>query len=90
MVNVLNKKFGPITEIDSHVLKLFYNILPINGVRSLDIFASKFSNIVKGRIEKINVPELIDNKELKRHILLLNQGEYGKYFEKMQGLHTGW
>ena len=76
MVNLLNTLYGPISSIDSDVLKLFYNILPINGVRSLQIFASKFKNITKGIIKKRNVPYLIDNKELDGQIELLYPNEY--------------
>lgn len=76
MVNLLNTLYGPISSIDSDVLKLFYNILPINGVRSLQIFASKFKNITKGIIKKKNVPYLIDNKELEGQIELLYPEEY--------------
>lgn len=81
VVNLLNKQFGPIAEIDSIVLDLFYNILPVNGVRSLQIFVSKFNNITKGRINKRNVPALIDNKELEEQIILLDEEEYRNKFE---------
>ena len=81
VVNLLNRQFGPIAEIDLTVLDLFYNILPVNGVRSLQIFVSRFNNITKGRINKRNVPALIDNKELKEQIILLDEKEYRRKFE---------
>lgn len=80
VVNLLNNLFGPISNIDSDVLNLFYNILPINGVRSLQIFASKFKNITKGTIKKRNVPDLMQDKELERQIELLNKDEYKNTF----------
>ena len=77
VVNLLNCLYGPISSIELDVLKLFYNILPINGVRSLQIFASKFKNITKGIIKKKNVPEkIINNEELRGQIVILDEDDY--------------
>ena len=80
VVNLLNKQFGPISSINYDVLNLFYHILPINGIRSLQIFASKFKNITKGQIEKVNVPNLLEKGGLEGQIALLNEKKYTKDF----------
>lgn len=67
-VNCLNRLFPPISKVDESVLKIFYNLLPINGVRSLDIFASRFTDICGGRVSVTNVPEIASYPELERHI----------------------
>lgn len=79
-VNLLNRQFGPISSIDLEVLELFYDILPINGMRSLQIFVSKFNNIAKGIIEKTNVPNLLDEGELEGQIELLRKKTYEEKF----------
>ncbi len=73
MVSLLNKEYGPISGIDSDVLNLFYHILPVNGVRSLQIFVSKFKNITKGIIKKQNVPYPFENIEIAEHIVLIEE-----------------
>lgn len=79
-VNLLNIEYGPITEIELIVLKLFSNILPLNGIRSLKIFVTKFRNIKKGIIRKENVPQLIKNSEMEKQIKLINQDVYMEKF----------
>lgn len=66
-INILNKKFGTITHIDREVLRLFFNIFPENGIRSLSIFVSYFSQPIDGKIRKINVPDIKDYR-IERHI----------------------
>ena len=89
---LLNGLFGPITHIDEDVLRLFYNIMPINGIRSLKIFISKFNPIIKGKVKKINVPILKFSNEtnlknkivtpgLAEHIFLLDVGFYKDRFD---------
>ena len=79
-VNFLNREYGPIAEIESDVLDLFYKIFPVNGVRSIQIFVSKFKNIKKGVIRKCNVPKLKDNMELDKQIRLIDQKSYERIF----------
>ena len=67
-VNCLNRLFGPISSIDEGVLDVFYRSLPINGVRSLEIFVSRFKNVFGGRVSVSNVPSFDDFPELSRHI----------------------
>jgi len=68
-VNILNKMFGPISSVNEAVLEIFYNTLPIDGIRSLGIFVSRFENITRGRVSVNNVPKLEKYPELARHIL---------------------
>ena len=70
MINYLNNKHKPIKQIDQNVLNLFYNILPINGIRSLEFFADSFEEIENNAITSYNVPNLKTNQALKRHILV--------------------
>lgn len=79
-VNFLNREYGPIAEIESDVLDLFYNIFPVNGIRSIQIFVSKFKNIKKGVIRKCNVPRLTENIELNKQIRLIDQKIYERTF----------
>jgi len=66
-VNLLNKYFGPITHIDKKVLEVFFDIMPHDGIRSLDIFVSKFKGIEKGRVLLKNLPNNKDHPELDNH-----------------------
>jgi hypothetical protein len=81
-VSLLNRLFGPVTHVDKKVLELFYNIMPMNGIRSLVIFVSMFTGITKGVVRKINVPDLsklkevrtdVESCELSRHICILQR-----------------
>lgn len=69
-VKLLNELWGPITLIEKHVLKLFYELLPINGSRSMEFFISQFRNIQNGIVGRINIPKYDDFDEMKRHIVL--------------------
>ncbi len=70
MVNYLNNKYKPIKKIERSVLNLFYNILPINGIRSLQFFADSFEEIENNEITFLNVPDIEQNQALKRHVLV--------------------
>jgi hypothetical protein len=67
-VNFLNRLFGPIAKIDESVLKIFHEIMPVDGIRSLEIFVSKFRDISRGVVTIENVPSLEEIPELSRHI----------------------
>jgi len=67
-VHFLNKTFGPISSISEAVLRVFYNTMPINGIRSIAIFASRFHDISRGRVSIENVPKEENCPELERHI----------------------
>ncbi len=65
----LNQTWGPITQIEKQVLWLFYNLVPINGFRSLEFFISKFQYIQRGIVRLTNVPLYKDFPELLRHVI---------------------
>lgn len=68
-VSLLNQVWGPIEEIEKKVLQLFYDIIPVNGFRSLQFFVHKFKNIQKRRVSyDANVPKLKEFPELRRHV----------------------
>jgi hypothetical protein len=67
-VNFLNRVFGPISGIDESVLKVFYETLPIDGIRSMEILVSRFRDISRGSVSIRNVPKLKAYPELERHI----------------------
>jgi hypothetical protein len=67
-VNFLNRVFGPISGIDESVLRVFYETLPIDGIRSLEILVSRFRDIARGSVSIRNVPKLDAYPELERHI----------------------
>lgn len=69
-VSLLNQMWGPITLIEKEVLQIFYNLIPINGYRSLQFFVQKFKNIQRRKVVVENIPELDEFEELKRHIYL--------------------
>lgn len=69
-VSLLNNIWGPISQIQREVLKLFYYMLPINGFRSMEFFISNFKNIQRGIVVCSNVPSIKDFPELKRHIVM--------------------
>ncbi|MCX5799947.1 MAG: AAA family ATPase [Candidatus Eisenbacteria bacterium] len=67
-VNFLNRVFGPISSIDQNVLRVFYNAMPFDGIRSIEILASRFHDISLGQVTMRNVPRLDSYPELGRHI----------------------
>jgi hypothetical protein len=69
MTTLLIKYWGPINKIQHSVLKLFHDILPINGIRSLEFFASSFKEVSDGRIIASNVPIIEKEDALRRHII---------------------
>lgn len=70
MVSLLQELWGPISRVQECVLKLFYDTLPVNGLRSLKFFASNFENVRKGELVVSNVPEIENREELRRHVIL--------------------
>ncbi len=76
IVNLLQIKYGYISQIEEDVIKLFYTILPINGGRSLKTFVSKFQNPTSGKIEVSSLPAGITEEPLRSHIVLLNPKWY--------------
>ena len=85
-VNLLNRQFGPISKIDKAVLEIFYNILPRNGIRSLEVFVSQFSHISRGRVTRENVPDLEVASELRRHIDVLGPWPKGETYREVKVL----
>jgi hypothetical protein len=67
-VNFLNNMYGPISCIDESVLEIFHNTMPIDGIRSYEIFVSLFHDISYGIVRRENVPEPGEYPELTRHI----------------------
>jgi hypothetical protein len=70
MVSLLSDHWGPISRIQKEVLKLFHDLLPVNGFRSLEFFSSNFANVTRGEIVASNVPNLETFEELRRHVIL--------------------
>lgn len=68
-VSLMNRFWGPISYIRENVLWLFHDLVPINGVRSLEFFVSNFQNIQRGVVDQSNVPDLQNTFALQRHIL---------------------
>ena len=62
-VSELNRIWGPVSKIQEEVLWLFYRIVPINGIRSLGFFISKFQYIQRGVVTCSNVPLYSDFPE---------------------------
>jgi len=85
-VSLLNQQFGPISKIDKAVLEIFYNIMPKNGIRSLEVFVSQFSNISRGRVTRENVPDLNVASELRRHIDVLDSWPPGATYREVKVL----
>lgn len=83
MAKLLITKWGSINPIQKKVLDLFHDLLPINGIRSLEFFASKFEEIKEGKIVASNVPKIWKDKSLRRHIIFPeNWWEEETYFEQ--------
>jgi hypothetical protein len=70
MVSLLNNRWGPISRVEQSVLELFHNLLPMNGYRSLEFFASCFKGIQRGEVRVANVPNFERSSELRRHIIV--------------------
>jgi len=70
MVYLLDAKWGPINKVQRCVMQLFHDILPVNGYRSLEFFAMNFTEIEKGEINISNIPIVVENEELRRHIIM--------------------
>ncbi len=69
-ISLLNNFWGPISKIQIEVLQLLYEIVPINGFRSLEFYISKCQNIQRGSVVCSNMPSIKEFSELKRHIAL--------------------
>lgn len=69
-VSLLNNFWGPISKIQIDVLQLLFEIVPINGFRSLEFYISKCQNIQRGAVVCSNMPSLEDFSELSRHVAL--------------------
>ena len=70
MVSLLTEQWGPISRVQKSVLQLFHDLLPINGIRSLEFYAASFRGIKEGKITESNVPKINENDALMRHIIL--------------------
>ncbi|MCP4581156.1 MAG: AAA family ATPase [candidate division Zixibacteria bacterium] len=70
MTKLLIDRWGPISKIEKCVLKLFSEILPANGARSLELFASHFESVRRGEIASYNVPNLLHQQALMRHVVI--------------------
>lgn len=68
-LSLLIKFWGPISRIEEEVLWLFYKLIPINGIRSLEFFISKFQYVQRGEVFCKNVPLYCDYPELLRHVI---------------------
>lgn len=69
-ISLLNSFWGPISKVQNDVLELLYNIVPINGFRSLEFYISKCQNIQRGAVVCSNMPSINQFNELKRHVVL--------------------
>ncbi len=75
-VHLLNRRYGPVTNISVGVLRRFYEIWPIHGMRSMITLVSRFSGIVGGKVHESNMPSEKDVKDdagLRRHIRKVNR-----------------
>jgi hypothetical protein len=73
MTALLTQKWGPIRRIQTAVLDLFRDTLPVNGVRSLQFFASRFQEVRGGEITIGNVPDMRREEALRRHLIVPRQ-----------------
>jgi len=67
-VNYLNQKFGPLSHVDRSVLTVFHDTMPVDGIRSVEILASRFHDVSRGRVSIKNAPDPSAFPELARHI----------------------
>ena len=72
MTSLLNSKWGPISKIQKPMLQLFHDLLPLNGFRSLEFFASSFEGIQRGQIHVSNIGKVENSLEMRRHVILPN------------------
>jgi hypothetical protein len=70
-VNFLNNIFGPLSYISEGVLDVLHNSIPFDGVRSIEIFISRFKGITRGTVTVENLPDPAACPELERHIVWL-------------------
>lgn len=70
MVSLLNNRWGPISRVERSVLEMFRDLLPLNGYRSLEFFASCFEGIQRGEVRAANVPGPEHSGELRRHVII--------------------
>jgi hypothetical protein len=69
MLNLIVRHWGPINLVQKPVIELFHDVLPVNGIRSLDFFSRAFKGVKQGKIVAPNVPTFADDPELRRHIV---------------------
>jgi hypothetical protein len=72
-VNFVNQMYGPISFIDKSVLEIFYNTMPIDGIRSVEIFVSLFRDVHGGIVTLQNIPDMDEYPELKRHLFQIKR-----------------
>ena len=72
MASIINSKCGPIIKIQKPMLQLFHDLLPLNGFRSLEFFASSFEGIQRGQIHVSNIGKVENSLEMRRHVILPN------------------
>ncbi|GAG19338.1 unnamed protein product, partial [marine sediment metagenome] len=84
MVMHLAKIWGPISSVEKSVLMLFRDFLPVNGIRSLEFFASSFQEIQGGNVVAENVPRIENNDALRRHIVIPNEWLESKDRSKLE------
>ena len=70
MISLLTSYWGPIQKIEKEVLKLFSQLIPVNGFRSLEFFASRFEGIRASEVTISNVPSVKEIEELRWHIVV--------------------
>ena len=69
-ISLLNRLWGPISNVQEEILQMFHDMIPINGFRSLEFFISKFQNVQGGKVVSSNIPSIANYQELKRHVIL--------------------
>ena len=68
MVTLLMNQWGPIGRIEKRVLELFRDMDPVSGCRSMEFFAQSFEGIRRGEVHANNVPILMSDQAIDRHI----------------------
>jgi len=69
MATLLRKELGPISGVEQSVLRLFHDLLPTNGSRSLELLAGRFRAVQRGVIREENVPRFDLEAALRRHVV---------------------
>ncbi len=72
-VNALRRCFGPLEQVSMDTLTVFRYLVPIDGLRSVDVLASRFRHVSGGKVSLANLPDL-EREELKRHIRVRPEG----------------